>query len=397
MSNTKPELKWLAYPLVPALLGAVMLPLAGGAGAVSLAMAGLLAMAGVAAGVLLSRSHASALKIVREEQEDSCRANYCGDVESFLDGLGNLENQITSLWVRQIEIGRTQSEQAMIELTSRFSGIVDKLDQAVKASSLSAESVDSPQGLVAVFSKSETRLMSVTESLRAALKHSDELQGSVGGLVQYIDQLKEMAASVADIADRTNLLALNAAIEAARAGEAGRGFAVVADEVRKLSNLSGETGRRISEKIKGISQAINASFATAEKSSEQDAVSVASSEAVIQGVLAELRSVTDGLSSAAGILRGTSAGIKNEVGESLVQLQFQDRVSQILCHVRDNIAAFPAYLQQSEQKYREQGRLTAIDWSGLLHELERSYATTEERSNHAGKRSAAAEEEITFF
>ncbi|MDP1897052.1 MAG: methyl-accepting chemotaxis protein, partial [Sulfurimicrobium sp.] len=102
--------------------------------------------------------------------------------------------------------------------------------------------------------------MSVIESLRAALKHSDELQDSVGGLVQYIDQLKEMAASVADIADRTNLLALNAAIEAARAGEAGRGFAVVADEVRKLSNLSGETGRRISEKIKGISQAINASF-----------------------------------------------------------------------------------------------------------------------------------------
>ncbi|MDP2962620.1 MAG: methyl-accepting chemotaxis protein [Sulfurimicrobium sp.] len=397
MSNTKPELKWLAYPLVPALLGAVMLPLAGGGGAVSLALAALLVIAGVAAGALLSRRHASALERAREAQENSCRAHYCSDVESFLDGLGGLESQITSLWVRQIEIGRTQSEQAMIELTTRFSGIVEQLDQAVKASSLSAESVDNPQGLVAVFTQSETRLMSVIESLRAALKHSDELQDSVGGLVQYIDQLKDMAASVADIADRTNLLALNAAIEAARAGEAGRGFAVVADEVRKLSNLSGETGRRISEKIKGISQAINASFATAEKSSEQDAASVASSEAVIQSVLAEFRNVTDGLAGAAGILRDTGAGIKNEVAESLVQLQFQDRVSQILCHVRDNIAAFPAYLQQSEQQYREQGRLMAIDWTGLLHELERSYATTEERSSHTGKSSVAAEEEITFF
>jgi methyl-accepting chemotaxis protein len=377
--NNKRNANYWMYPLIPALLGASAVLLAAGVEMLSLIFSVVLLAVGGIAGVLLGRRCEAALQAALVEQYHACQEQYRADVESFFAGLGTLESKVTSLWVRQIENGRNQSEQAMIELTSRFSGIVDKLDDAVKASSLSAESVDNSEGLVAVFTRSETSLQAVIQSLRDALSHSGELLGNVGNLVQYIDQLKEMAVSVASIADRTNLLALNAAIEAARAGEAGRGFAVVADEVQVISD------------------AINKSFEIAEQSAAQDADSVTISEAAIRGVLEEFRQVTGGLSKAATILRTTGSGIKNEVGNSLVQLQFQDRVSQILSHVRDNINAFPACLQEGEQKFREHGRLQVIDWSSLLNELERSYATAEERSTHAGKKTAAKDEEITFF
>ncbi len=397
MANQESTMNSWIYPLLPAGLGALALPLLGGIGAVNLAVAAGVLAAGAVSAVMLVKRERAMLQAAADDSEHTCCTRYRADVEAFLDGLGNMESQVTSLWVKQIESGRMQSEQAMIELTGRFSGIVENLDQAIRAASLSAESVDNPQGLAAIFSRSETRLQAVIQAMRDTLGHGGELLGSVSNLVQFIDQLKEMAASVASIADRTNLLALNAAIEAARAGEAGRGFAVVADEVRKLSNLSGETGHQISEKVQIISKAISTSFEVAEKSAEADATSVTQSEAALYGVLEEFRQVTGGLTQAATILRSTGSGIKSEVAESLVQLQFQDRVSQILCHVRDNINTFPAYLRQSEEKYYEQGRLMAIDWTGLLQQLERSYATSEERSIHAGKKTAAADDEITFF
>ncbi|HZK44541.1 MAG TPA: methyl-accepting chemotaxis protein, partial [Syntrophomonadaceae bacterium] len=58
---------------------------------------------------------------------------------------------------------------------------------------------------------------------------------------KVVEEISNLAQSIAGIADQTNLLALNAAIEAARAGEHGKGFAVVAEEVRILAEDSSQT------------------------------------------------------------------------------------------------------------------------------------------------------------
>jgi len=170
-----------------------------------------------------------------------------------------------------------------------------------------------------------------------------------------------MASAVAAIASQTNLLALNASIEAARAGEAGRGFSVVADEVRKLSAQSGDTGKRIQEKVAIINEAINSASSLSEATAEKDIRAVESSESLVHEVLADLRRVTGALSDSAEVLRNESAGIKQEVADSLVQLQFQGRVNQILSHVQQSIDAYAAAMQDCVARHREGGRLFAVD------------------------------------
>lgn len=387
------------YVALPTVAGAVATTFAGAAGWFSLALALGVAATGVVSAIVLARKQQKELQKQLEQRESQLAAECRAAADRYLESMERFGQTVLPVWEKQIETSRSQAEHAVIELMQKFSGIVVKLDEAVTASNVSAESVESGEhGLVAVFTRSERSMQSVVVSMQAALRNKDTLLQDVGNLVQFIDQLKEMAAAVAKIADQTNLLALNAAIEAARAGEAGRGFAVVSDEVRKLSQLSGETGRNISDKIDLINQAIRTAFDSAEKTAEQDTHSVVVAEQTIHQVLDAFREVTGGLAEASGILRNAGAGIQAEVADALVQLQFQDRTSQILCHVRDSVAAFPAQLSQNRLLFQQSGQLQPLDVDAVLAELERTYATAEEQANHGhGNSTAGQDEEITFF
>jgi methyl-accepting chemotaxis protein len=237
-------------------------------------------------------------------------------------------------------------------------------------------------------------------SLKMAMDNKQAMLSEVNGLLDFIGELKQMAVDVAGIADQTNLLALNAAIEAARAGEVGRGFAVVADEVRKLSTLSKETGTRISAKVETISTAISGAVRAADQTAAHEAQSVTRSENAIDSVLHDFKGVTEGLIESSGILRSQSAGIKDEIADAIVQLQFQDRVSQVLSHVRDNIDSLSGYLEQSYDGLSHGGSLAPLNTRALLDKLQSTYAMAEERSNHGGSGRVAAasqESDITFF
>jgi len=320
---------------------------------------------------------------------------------SGIAGLEQICDQATPIWSKQIETARSQTEEGITEVASRFAAIVDRLQASVIASQQAGGGLDGAEGggcVVSVLSRSEADLVGVNRAMGVALQKRAEMVQDVRELVAYTDQLKRMAAEVGEIASQTNLLALNAAIEAARAGEAGRGFAVVADEVRKLSNLSSDTGKKMAEKVNVINSAITAVIGVAEKFSEEDTRSVAEAEKTIHKVLANFEQVASGLCESTEMLRRESEGIRGEISDTLVYLQFQDRVSQILAHVRDNLDGLHAHLGQHAAE-RNGGGTPAIDATAWLNEMALGYTTAEQRRNHRGDKADAASDatEITFF
>ena len=222
----------------------------------------------------------------------------------------------------------------------------------------------------------------------------------IATLSEFTEQLKSMAQSVGDIAKQTNLLALNAAIEAARAGEVGRGFAVVADEVRKLSDLSGGTGKKISDTVEIVNHAINATLHLSQQYAAQDEAMVVQSEQIIEHVVGRTQAAAQGLASVSDVLRSETQSIGEEVAEVLVALQFQDRVSQILGHVGQDMGKLKERLVEHEAGCARGDAPVSLDASSWLKELSHTYTVPEQHVVHRGGKPAAAAaeaDEITFF
>lgn len=366
-------------------------PALGAAAAVALLVCGGVGLfSSVAAGVLLLWGVLAAWQLRRWlEQGSSSTAQY-------LQSRSEFAQQLSPVWAAQIGTSRDQMETAVASLTERFATIVVRLDGALRSTSAGDGGAEV---LRTSFDHSERELAIVGESLQRVMQSKEQIVGKVGELEAFMTELIEMADAVKRIAQQTNLLAINAAIEAARAGPEGRSFAVVAQEVRSLSARSGETGTNMATRVQAIVHAIQAVRDAATVSTQQDHAATLGAQQKIDQVLSDLRSATGIVTGAADTLRQESLGIKHEIDETLIQLQFQDRVSQIMGHVQHNIGRLPEAMAVPASQ-----ALALLDAKPLLDELESTYAMAEERQVHRGgnagpasAKQAAPVDEITFF
>jgi methyl-accepting chemotaxis protein len=351
-------------------------------------LAVILALAVLLAGVLLGMHLAQRRAVLTQSIED------------YLQGQAHFGEQLVPVWKGHIESSREQMEVAVNALSERFGGIVDKLDVALRTAAMETDSVSANgHDLVSVFTTSEEQLSTVIVAQETAMRSMEGMLLKVQGLDRFIVELKDMASDVARIAQQTNLLALNAAIEAARAGELGRGFAVVAKEVRTLSTQSGDTGKRITEKVATISAAIVDTCASVNAAVAQEGGSTASARGIIDTVLEDFKGIVEAYSRSSTLLKDESMKIQDEVNQALVQMQFQDRVSQIMTQVHKNMDLLPAAMQERHAQYLQDGVLQAPDAQALLAEMQKSYVMADQHVVHQGGKVEQnnANTDISFF
>jgi methyl-accepting chemotaxis protein len=197
-------------------------------------------------------------------------------------------------------------------LSSTAQAAASPAETAAAVSQTTATVEEVKQTSVLAAEKSRT----VSESAQQAARTADEgrraLDDSIKGMTSIQEKMEaiattvvrlsershaigEITATVAGLAEQSNLLAVNAAIEAAKAGEHGRGFAVVAQEVKSLAEQSRQATRQVREILGEIQKSVGAAVMITEQGAKTVAQGVEQTAQAGQAI----RELADGMTSAA--------------------------------------------------------------------------------------------------
>lgn len=384
--------------IVPIVLGAIGIVLAGNFSGFSLVVAGFVSLVLAGFGIYTYRrlqiwghSAQDMVAVDADERPNPATPNRTDNLSSFCV-------QVLPVWSNQILMARDHTENAITALTNRFADLSQHI-----ANTTSDSKSGGKNEMVSLLVNSEKELSSTIAAMRSALSEKSKLLEEMSALSNVTEELKTMAENVGGIARQTNLLALNAAIEAARAGEHGRGFAVVAMEVRKLSSLSGETGEQIAETISSVNAAIATTLDVSSKLADRDAQMLQEFEQLIGSIMTRLHTASEEVAASAEAMRRESQVVGSEIGDVLVALQFQDRVSQVMNHVCNDMTRLVARLEERIDIMKSANqRLEPINVSVWLDELAQTYTMPEQHAIHGDKDSKntsgnTSGSEITFF
>ena len=290
-------------------------------------------------------------------------------------GMIGLGRQVLPVWKRNVEAARAHADASMHTLVERFASVSAQLDVALSNSTGASLDLGTTDELLARHQPEVQRLLGTT---KAAVAARDEVLKVAQEVAAELATLERLAREVQNISRATNLLALNAGVEATRANAGGQGvghgFSVVAQEVRALAGQSRQTGNDMDRRVTALRERLDALVHQARRDdTDADELALQADEnarAVVRALVGSLAEV----SRSSRTLRDAGRQIQADIDDILVGLQAQDRLSQMLNSVTDDIGRMDAYLGGGE----DEAAHSAVTW---LERLDASYTMEEMRSS----------------
>ncbi|WP_034295372.1 hypothetical protein [Herbaspirillum sp. RV1423] len=300
------------------------------------------------------------------DAEDRAGADKLG--QQYLPDLPDLLQGVVPAWRNNVQLARAQTQEAIDKLTQRFVGIHQRLGGAVSL----AEGGKNGD-VLQVIQNAAMQLGGIAEALEQVLSTRDALLRKIETLGQHNEEIRQLAQEVEQIAGRTGVADLFSDQQSWTA----------------LAARSADAGRQIFNKTKAVQQQIQTALVSANQLDTDASRMIDDSRLVIDSVIADFRQSALKLSGTVGQLEEENREVDQEVCDILVNLQFQDRISQILDHVQRDMVKLVDLLEDA---------VALPDRAAWLAELEKTYTTLEQRQVHAGQQAdKSMQSQVDFF
>lgn len=280
-----------------------------------------------------SSAEAPSLPLSIAESAPAKNLEVASELARYLPHFGRMSEQLKQT--------SSQIETSVVEVCNSFQGIAQRAKATVDRTTgfLSQEgdggSNDrSFEGLIDNCSETLVKILRVTEeagevSRRAVerIGQMDKASQSVGAAIQQLEQ----------IAGGNKILALNARIEAARAGSYGAGFAVVAMEVISQTEKSQKLNAQVSELITNLRTLAGSTLDDLKQMNDKDRQRVEQCKHEVDGSLRDLQGAHGEMKKMLTGMTEEGALLANDIGAAVRGLQFQDRTSQRIAHVVEDL------------------------------------------------------------
>ncbi|WP_018133097.1 methyl-accepting chemotaxis protein [Effusibacillus pohliae] len=275
----------------------------------------------------------------------------------------------TSVAMQEIGNGARQQASAVDVSAARMS---EMSEQAAQLVAIMQETSSIAERMKRDIDRGMPVVEGSAQRMQQAAILSEETSDSVVRLVNGMQQIRGILATIRGIAEQTNLLSLNATIEAARAGEAGRGFTVVAQEVRKLADQS----KRAAEEIDRFTESIEREAVRAIEATRTGKQEMEHSLAEAMQAKEAMQSVQQGIRETEEKVTGT-VRLLEKWAEQVLELK--DKLAAVRVISRNTLASAEQVQAISERQLIEaeqlqQSTLTLVNMMNQLDDETRKFA-----------------------
>jgi methyl-accepting chemotaxis protein len=241
----------------------------------------------------------------------------------------------------QLKQTSSQIENSVVEVCNSFQGIAQRAKETVKHTTgfLSREGDGSSndrsfEGLIDNCSETLVKILNVTEEAgevsRRAVERIRQMDKASQSISTAIEQLEHIAGG-------NKILALNARIEAARAGSYGAGFAVVAMEVISQTEKSQKVNAEVSNLILNLRELAKSTLNDLQQMNDNDRKRVEQCKQEVEESLQDIQSAHGEMKTMLTGMTEEGTLLANDIGSAVRGLQFQDRTSQRIAHVVEDL------------------------------------------------------------